>query len=110
MSKLSRECVAEFAAIHVIMHESSRDAAVQEVINNDEIFQDEATKALANSGLDWESDIDIEALIDTTEFAQPKMPSDPKKVKQIMVVRKDLLGDGTIDKFYVDDIVYERIR
>ncbi len=39
MSKLSRESVAEFAAIHVVMHEASRDSAVQEVIKTMQYFK-----------------------------------------------------------------------
>lgn len=110
MSKLSRESVAEFAAIYIVMHQASRDSAVQEVIDNDAIFQDEAHKVLAEHGLDWDSGVEIEALTDTLEYAQPTMPDDPKKRIQIMAVRKELLGNGTIDKFYVDDVVYERLK
>jgi len=110
MSKLSRESVAEFAAIHVVMHEASRDSAVQEVINNDAILQDEEPRVLAEHGLNGDSGVDIEALTDTSEYAQPIVPDDLKKKRQIMAVRKELLGDGTIDKFYVDDVVYERLK
>ena len=71
MSKLSRESVAEFAAIHVVMHKASRDSAVQEVINNDAILQDEEPRVLAEHGLNWDSGVEIEALTDTSEYAQP---------------------------------------
>ncbi|ERL56148.1 hypothetical protein [Psychrobacter aquaticus] len=110
MSKLSREAVAEFAAIKVVISKAPRDAAVQEVINNDEVFQDEGTRVLGESGLDWDSAELVESLTDTSEYDQPKMPSDSKKIQQIMAVRKELLEDGTVDKFYVDDLVYERVR
>lgn len=110
MSKLSRETVAEFAAIKVIVSKAPHEAAVQEVINNDEIFQDEAPRVLSEQGLIWDSGVAVEDLADTSEYDQPKMPSDPKKIQQVMAVRKELLEDGTVDKFYVDDYVYERLK
>lgn len=110
MSKLSRETVAEFAAIKVIVSKAPHEAAVQEVINNDEIFQDEAPRVLSEQGLSWDSGVAVEDLADTSEYDQPKMPSDPKKIQQVMAVRKELLEDGTVDKFYVDDYVYERLK